>query len=250
MLAACRTLGIEAKIWLGEGRFCRAIVGSIAQKSGGICTVQTDLQPISLKSDRLLDAPMPCRCGWVDLSKPDYVAYHDQEWGVPQFDDRVLFEFMLLESAQAGLSWYTILRKREGYRRAFDGFDPAKIALYDAAKVEALLGNTEIVRHRLKVLAAINNAQRFLEVQAEFGSFSAYLWGFVGGAPKVNAWRSLAECPSSSAESDALSKDLKRRGFKFMGTTVCYAYMQAVGLVNDHLLECFRREELLQLTRA
>jgi DNA-3-methyladenine glycosylase I len=186
-----------------------------------------------------------CRCPWVDLSKADYVAYHDHEWGVPQFDDRVLFEFMVLESAQAGLSWYTILRKREGYRRAFDGFDPAKIALYDTAKVAELLADAGIVRNRLKVLATINNAQRFLAVQAEFGTFSAYLWDFVGGTPKVNAWRTLAECPASTAESDALSRDLKRRGFKFMGSTVCYAYMQAVGLVNDHVLDCYRRAEIL-----
>jgi DNA-3-methyladenine glycosylase I len=186
------------------------------------------------------------RCGWVDLSKPDYVAYHDEEWGVPTYDDRRLFEFMVLESAQAGLSWYTILRKREGYRRAFDGFDPAKIAQYDAVKVEELLANPEIVRNRLKVLATITNAQHFLAVQAEFGAFNAYVWGFVGGKPKVNAWRTLAECPASTAESDALSRDLKRRGFKFMGSTVCYAYMQAVGMVNDHGLDCFRRAEILE----
>ncbi|OYY74133.1 MAG: DNA-3-methyladenine glycosylase [Gammaproteobacteria bacterium 28-57-27] len=190
-------------------------------------------------------ASSPCRCGWVALDKADYVAYHDSEWGVPQYDDRVLFEFMLLESAQAGLSWYTILRKREAYRQAFDGFDASIIALYDADKVAELLANAGIVRNRLKVLATINNAQRFLAVQAEFGSFGAYVWGFVGGRPTVNAWRTLAECPARTTESDALSADLKRRGFKFMGSTVCYAYMQAVGMVNDHTLDCFRRAEIL-----
>ena len=188
-----------------------------------------------------------CRCAWVDLSKPDYVAYHDTEWGVPVHDDRTLFEFLVLESAQAGLSWYTILRKREGYRQAFDGFDASIIARYDADKVAELLANAGIVRNRLKVLATINNAQRFLAVQAEFGSFSAYVWGFVGGRPQVNAWRTLAECPARTTESDALGADLKRRGFKFMGSTVCYAYMQAVGMVNDHLLGCFRREDLLRV---
>lgn len=187
-----------------------------------------------------IDLTLP-RCAWVDLSKPDYVAYHDHEWGVPVHDDRKLFEFIVLESAQAGLSWYTILRKREHYRAAFDAFDPAKIACYDAAKVEALLGNTGIIRNRLKVLATINNAQRFLEVQAAFGSFAAYLWQFVDGKPILNHWRTQAECPSTSPVSDALSKDLQQRGFQFMGSTVCYAYMQAIGMVNDHALDCFRR---------
>ena len=181
-----------------------------------------------------------CRCPWADPSKPDYLAYHDEEWGVPVHDDRKLFEFIVLESAQAGLSWYTILRKREGYRQAFDAFDPEKISRYDDQKVAELLANSAIVRNRLKVLATINNAQRFLAIQAEFGSFDAYLWRFVGGKTLVNAWHTLAECPATTPESDALSKDLKQRGFKFMGSTVCYAYMQAVGLVNDHLLDCFR----------
>ena len=181
-----------------------------------------------------------CRCPWADPSKPDYLAYHDEEWGVPVHDDRKLFEFIVLESAQAGLSWYTILRKREGYRQAFDAFDPEKISRYDDQKVAELLANPAIVRNRLKVLATINNAHRFLAIQAEFGSFDAYLWRFVGGKTLVNAWHTLAECPATTPESDALSKDLKQRGFKFMGSTVCYAYMQAVGLVNDHLLDCFR----------
>ena len=186
------------------------------------------------------DQALRCRCPWADPSKPDYLAYHDEEWGVPVHDDRKLFEFIVLESAQAGLSWYTILRKREGYRQAFDAFDPEKISRYDDQKVAELLANPAIVRNRLKVLATINNAQRFLAIQAEFGSFDAYLWRFVGGKTLVNAWHTLAECPATTPESDALSKDLKQRGFKFMGSTVCYAYMQAVGLVKDHLLDCFR----------
>jgi DNA-3-methyladenine glycosylase I len=183
----------------------------------------------------------PCRCPWVDLRKPDYVAYHDEEWGVPVHDDSKLFEFLVLEAAQAGLSWYTILRKRENYRLAFDGFDPAKIARYDAVRVQALLSNAGIVRNRLKVLATINNAQRFLEVQAEFGSFAVYLWQFVDGKPIVNHWKTLAEYPATTRESDAMSQDLKKRGFKFMGSTVCYAHMQATGLVDDHMPGCFRR---------
>lgn len=185
--------------------------------------------------------PQPCRCSWVDLSKPDYVAYHDEEWGVPVHDDRKLFEFLVLESAQAGLSWYTILRKRENYRQAFDGFNPEKIALYDDNKVQELLNNPGIVRNRLKVLATINNARRFLAIQAEFGSFDTYIWQFVGGKPIINHWKTLAECPATTPESDAMSKDLKKRGFKFLGSTVCYAHMQATGMVNDHLLDCFRR---------
>jgi DNA-3-methyladenine glycosylase I len=185
-----------------------------------------------------------CRCPWVDLSKPDYVAYHDEEWGVPVHDDRKLFEFIVLESAQAGLSWYTILRKREGYRQAFDAFDPEKIRHYDEHKVAELLANPGIIRNRLKVLATINNAQRFLDVQAEFGSFDAYIWRFVDGKPIANERRTLADYPATTKESDALSKDLKKRGFKFMGSTVCYAHMQATGMVNDHARGCFRREEV------
>lgn len=188
-----------------------------------------------------------CRCAWVDESKPDYVAYHDEEWGIPVYDDRKLFEFVVLESAQAGLSWYTILRKREGYRLAFDDFDAEKIARYDAQKVQALLANPNIIRNRLKVQATITNAQRFLEIQAQMGSFATYVWQFVGGKPRVNAWRTLAECPATTPESDAMAKDLKKRGFKFMGSTVCYAFMQATGMVNDHLLDCFRRETLLAM---
>lgn len=186
-----------------------------------------------------------CRCSWVDLGKPDYVAYHDEEWGVPVHDDRKLFEFLVLESAQAGLSWYTILRKREGYREAFAGFDPEQVARFDDARVQELLANPGIVRNRLKILATINNAQRFLSIQQAFGSFDAYIWRFVDGQPIVNEFHTLAECPATTTESDALSKDLKKRGFKFMGSTVCYAHMQATGMVNDHLLDCFRRAEIL-----
>jgi DNA-3-methyladenine glycosylase I len=169
-----------------------------------------------------------------------YIPYHDKEWGVPVHDDRVQFEFLTLESAQAGLSWSTILNKREGYRRAFAGFDPVKVARFSAARIAAILKDPGIVRNRLKVNAAVNNAKRFLEVQKEFGTFSKYIWGFVGGKPKVNRWKTLAQLPATSAESDALSADLKRRGFKFVGSTIMYAHMQATGLVNDHLVTCFR----------
>jgi DNA-3-methyladenine glycosylase I len=187
----------------------------------------------------------PCRCPWVDLSKPDYVHYHDIEWGVPIHEDRLLFEFLVLESAQAGLSWYTVLRKRENYRAAFDSFDPEKVAQYDDQKVESLLQNPGIIRNRLKVLAAVNNAQRFLAVQAEFGSFDAYIWRFVEGQPVINELQALADYPATSAASDALSKDLRDRGFKFLGSTICYAHMQATGMVNDHTLSCFRRQEII-----
>ncbi len=187
----------------------------------------------------------PCRCPWVDLSKPDYVDYHDVEWGVPIHDDRHLFEFLVLESAQAGLSWYTVLRKRENYRAAFDNFDPDKIALYDDLKIEALLQNPGIIRNRLKVLAAINNAQRFLDIQKEFGTFDAYIWSFVGGQPIVNEINVLDDYPVTSPKSDALCKDLRNRGLKFLGSTTCYAHMQATGMVNDHAKTCFRRQEII-----
>ena len=185
------------------------------------------------------------RCPWVDRSKPDYVDYHDREWGVPVHNDQVLFEFLTLESAQAGLSWYTVLRKRENYRTAFDGFDPEKVAQYDEKRVESLLKNPGIIRNRLKVLATINNAQRFLEVQAEFGSFDVYIWRFVDGVPIVNVLRTLSDYASTNSESDAMSKDLRQRGFKFVGSTICYAYMQATGMVNDHTIDCFRRQEII-----
>lgn len=186
---------------------------------------------------------MPERCGWV-TDDPLYLAYHDEEWGVPQHDDRRLFEMLILEGAQAGLSWITVLRKRESYRSAFAGFDPAKVARFGPAKVEALLQDPGIIRNRLKVQAAVTNAQRFLEVQAERGSFDAYLWSFVGGRPLVNRFRTLSEVPAKTEVSDALSKDLTRRGFKFVGSTILYAMMQAVGMVNDHLTGCFRYPEL------
>ena len=183
------------------------------------------------------------RCGWCG-DDPLYVNYHDNEWGVPVHDDRRLFEFLILEGAQAGLSWITILRKRENYRRAFDNFDAAKIARYGRHQVARLLGDAGIVRNRLKIEAAINNAQRFLEVQAAFASFDAYLWRFVDGQPIANRWNSLKQVPASTRESDALSKDLKARGFKFVGSTICYAHMQATGMVNDHLASCFRHAEI------
>ena len=185
------------------------------------------------------------RCPWVDLTKADYVAYHDTEWGVPVHEDRLLFEYLTLEAAQAGLSWYTVLRKRDNYRLAFDHFDPATVARYDEAKVQALLGNAGIIRNQAKIRAAINNAQRFLDVQTAFGSFDAYIWRFVNGQPLVHTLRSVAEYPATSPESDALSKDLRQRGFQFVGSTVCYAHMQATGMVNDHSVECFRRPEIL-----
>ncbi|MDD5250623.1 MAG: DNA-3-methyladenine glycosylase I [Rhodocyclaceae bacterium] len=183
------------------------------------------------------------RCPWCG-DDPLYVAYHDSEWGVPQHDDRKLFEFLILEGAQAGLSWLTILRKRENYRRAFAGFDPQTVANYGADDVARLLNDAGIVRNRLKIAASIANARAFLEVQREFGSFDAYQWRFVDGRPVRNAWRSPAEVPASSPLSDALSKDLQRRGFKFVGSTICYAHMQAVGLVNDHLVDCPRHSEV------
>jgi len=187
------------------------------------------------------------RCPWVDLSKPDYIAYHDSEWGVPVHDDRRCFEFLTLEAAQAGLSWYTVLRKRENYRLAFDHFEPARVARYGEQHVQALLGNAGIIRNRAKILATIHNAQRFLEIQEQFGSFDAYIWRFVGGMPIVHELRVLSDYPATSPESEAMSKDLRQRGFKFVGATVCYAHMQATGMVNDHTLACFRRQEIMAL---
>ncbi|MGE5465930.1 MAG: DNA-3-methyladenine glycosylase I [Ignavibacteria bacterium] len=183
------------------------------------------------------------RCPWCG-DDPLYVAYHDTEWGVPVHDDARLFEFLILEGAQAGLSWHTILKKRENYRRAFAGFDAQRVARFGAADVARLLGDAGIVRNRLKIEAAIANAKAFLAVQEQFGSFDAYQWRFVDGRPIQNAWRTMSEVPASTPVSDALSKDLKQRGFKFVGTTICYAHMQAVGLVNDHLTDCVRHREL------
>ena len=192
---------------------------------------------------------MITRCTWVHQAEPLYLKYHDEEWGVPiRHNDNALFERICLEGAQAGLSWLTILRKRENYRVAFDGFDPAVVARYDEAKVAELLQNPGIVRNRLKINAAINNAQKFLTVQEEFGSFSEYLWGFVGGKTIHNQWRSLSEIPAETEESRRMSKDLLKRGFKFVGPTICYAMMQAVGMVNDHTVDCFRHAELKKLT--
>lgn len=179
------------------------------------------------------------RCSWCG-DDPLYVAYHDEEWGVPEHDDHRLFELLSLEGAQAGLSWITILRKREGYRRAFEGFDPERVARYDDAKIDALVTDPGIVRHRGKVASVVNNARALLAVQEAFGSFDAYIWGFVDGTPIRNAWPDLAQVPATTAVSEALSKDLRRRGFRFMGPTTSYAFMQAAGMVNDHLVDCFR----------
>ena len=183
---------------------------------------------------------MISRCEWVGVNHAEYIAYHDAEWGVPVHDDRCLFEFLILEGAQAGLSWLTILKKRENYRKAFDNFDVQKIARYDDKKIAALLADVGLVRNRLKVAAAVKNAQAFLAVQQEFGSFDVYVWGFVGGTPIKNTWATLKDIPAKTAQSDAMSKDLVQRGFKFVGSTICYAFMQAVGMVNDHTVGCFR----------
>ena len=186
------------------------------------------------------------RCAWAGAD-PLYVAYHDEEWGVPLHDDRALFEFLVLEGAQAGLSWITILRKRDAYRRAFDRFDPKKVARYNERKIAALLADAGIVRNRAKVASAIKNAKAFLEVQAEFGSFDAYQWRFVDGRPLQNRRRAIGEVPARTEQSDAISKDLKSRGFSFVGSTIIYAHMQACGMVNDHLVDCFRYREVARL---
>ena len=182
------------------------------------------------------------RCGWA--RDPLYIAYHDTEWGVPVHDDRTWFEFLILEGAQAGLSWSTILNKRKHYRKAFDHFDPAVIARYKSQKINELLADSGIVRNRLKVESPVSNARAFLEVQEEFGSFDSYIWRFVDGHPIQNRWSALRELPVSTPRSDAMSRDLKKRAFRFVGTTICYAFMQATGMVNDHLLDCFRHAEL------
>lgn len=186
----------------------------------------------------------PTRCTWARGSGELMLQYHDEEWGVPSHDDRHLFELLILEGAQAGLSWSTILNKRENYRRAFEGFDFEKIARYGDSEVARLMGDAAIVRNRMKIEATIGNAQAVLAVREEFGSFDAYIWQLVGGAPKRNAFRSLGELPASTAESDTMSRDLKKRGFRFVGSTICYAFMQAVGMVNDHELGCFRYAEV------
>lgn len=184
------------------------------------------------------------RCGWAEGRFPEYAKYHDTEWGVPARDDKTHFEFLVLESAQAGLSWATVLKRREGYRKAFAGFDAAKVARFREEDIQRLLQDTGIIRNQLKIRAAVNNAQCFLQVQQAFGSFSTYIWAFVGGEPKVNHWERQEQVPATSAESDALSKDLKKRGFKFVGSTIMYAHLQACGLIMDHTTDCFRYKEL------
>jgi DNA-3-methyladenine glycosylase I len=187
--------------------------------------------------------PAKSRCGW-SISDPIYIDYHDKEWGVPIHDDRLLFEFLVLEGAQAGLSWITILRRREGYRKAYEGFDPKTVAGFGKKKIGELLRDTGIIRNRMKVESSIQNAKSFLEVQKEFGSFDKYIWQFVKEKPIVNRWKKLSDIPAKTKESEAMSKDLIKRGFRFVGPTICYAHMQATGMVNDHVLDCFRYNEL------
>ena len=189
------------------------------------------------------------RCEWGTVSQL-YIDYHDNEWGVPVHDDRTLFEFLILEGAQAGLSWETVLKKRENYRKAFSNFDPVKVSRYSDKKIETLMGNKGIIRNRLKIASAINNAKRFLEVQEEFGSFDTYIWQFVNGKTITNRFKSIRELPATTKESDAMSKDLKKRGFKFVGPTICYAHMQATGMVNDHVVGCFRYKEIKALNHG
>lgn len=195
------------------------------------------------KSQNKVDQPSKDRCAWC-LKDDLYISYHDTEWGKPVWDDQTLFEFLILESAQAGLSWHTILKKRESYRKAFDEFDVEKVARYSSQKIEKLLLNPGIIRNRLKVEAAVNNAKMFIKIQNEFGSFAKYQWGFVDGKPLKNKWKYLSEIPPKTALSDLYSKDLKKRGFKFLGSTVVYAHMQATGMINDHLISCFRYREV------
>ena len=183
------------------------------------------------------------RCDW-GRSSDLMQTYHDEEWGVPLHDDRALFEFLILEGAQAGLSWQTVLNKRDSYRKAFDNFDPAKVARYTAKRIDKLLANPGIIRNRLKVESSVSNAKAFLAIQREFGSFDAYVWQYVGGKPKKNSFKSMSKLPATTTESDAFSKDLKQRGFRFVGSTICYAFMQAVGMVNDHTTNCFRYEQV------
>jgi DNA-3-methyladenine glycosylase I len=186
----------------------------------------------------------PNRCAWVGTDDPLMLEYHDREWGVPVHDDRKHFEFLVLEGAQAGLSWTIVLKKRDGYRHAFDDFDPEKVARYSEKGIQKLTKDPAIIRNRMKIQAAVRNARAFLRIQKEFGSFDAYCWPFVGGRPKLNRWKAMREIPATSLESDAFSKDLKRRGFSFVGSTIIYAHMQAVGMVNDHLVDCFRYREI------
>ena len=187
--------------------------------------------------------PQKNRCPW-SANDPLYIVYHDREWGVPLHNDRKLFEFLILEGMQAGLSWLTILKKRQNFRKAFSNFDPKKVARFDSLKVRRLLKDKGIIRNRLKIKAAIQNAKAFLRVQKEFGSFNKYIWQFVGGKPRMNRWKTLKDIPTKTGESDAMSEDLRRRGFGFVGSTICYAHMQATGMVNDHLISCFRYKEV------
>jgi len=190
------------------------------------------------------------RCAWAEGGNELYIQYHDREWGVPVHEDRKQFEFLILEGAQAGLSWSTVLNKREGYRRAFANFDPVKVARFSEKKIATLIQNPSIIRNRLKIASAVSNARAFLAIQKEFGSFDTYIWAFVGGKPLKNRWKAMAEIPATSPESDALSKDLKQRGLKFVGSTIMYAHLQAAGLVNDHLVSCFRYRECAALARS
>jgi DNA-3-methyladenine glycosylase I len=190
---------------------------------------------------------MKSRCDWCEDTFDEYVRYHDEEWGVPVHDDKKQFEFLILEAAQAGLSWSTILKKREGYRKAFAGFDVKKVARFDEKKIQQLLQNPDIVRNKLKVRSAVSNAQKFIEVQNEFGSFDHYIWSFVDGEPINNHWKTMKEVPATTAISDKLAGDLKKRGFKFVGSTIIYAHIQAVGMVNDHLTTCFRHKEITDM---
>ena len=190
------------------------------------------------------------RCAWAEGGNELYIQYHDREWGVPVHEDRKQFEFLILEGAQAGLSWSTVLNKREGYRKAFANFDPVKIARFSEKKIETLIQNPSIIRNRLKITAAVSNARAFLAIQKEFGSFDTYIWAFVGGKPLQNRWKVMADIPATSPESEALSKDLKQRGLKFVGSTILYAHLQAAGLVNDHLVSCFRYRECAALDRT
>jgi len=190
------------------------------------------------------------RCAWAESGNELYIQYHDREWGVPVHEDRKQFEFLILEGAQAGLSWSTVLNKREGYRKAFANFDPVKVARFREKKIETLIQNPSIIRNRLKITSAVSNARAFLAIQKEYGSFDTYIWAFVGGKPLQNRWKTMAEVPATSPESDALSKDLKQRGLKFVGSTILYAHLQAAGLVNDHLVSCFRYRECAALART
>ena len=196
----------------------------------------------SSSSASRVQSEMPARCDWAKTEL--MTRYHDEEWGVPIHDDRALFEFLCLEGAQAGLSWETVLKKRDNYRAAFDNFDPATVSAFNQRQIERLLGDAGLIRNRLKIESAAANARSLLKVQAEFGSFDAYIWRFVDGRPLVNAWESIKQIPAHTAQSDAMSKDLRKRGFNFVGTTICYAFMQAVGMVNDHLVDCFRHKQL------